>query len=208
MRAAEKLIAENGIENVSIRDLVAAAGQKNESVLQYHFKNLQGLVAAIKTSRNSEIQERRSELLEELMEQTPNPALRQICRVMVRPAFELARSKADFRRYVKAFGHEISLAEASALSVAHRKGDQSSQETGVLLRGAMTYLDTDAYRRRIDGALRYVSASMYHQARQKNAFQGARGELFYSSLIDGLVGLLSAPESDETSAIANSLSEP
>ena len=40
MRAAEKLIAQAGVENVSIRKIIAAAGQKNESALQYHFKNL------------------------------------------------------------------------------------------------------------------------------------------------------------------------
>ena len=43
MHAAEKLIGERGMANVSIRDIVSAAGQKNESALQYHFKNLNGL---------------------------------------------------------------------------------------------------------------------------------------------------------------------
>lgn len=33
MRAAEKLIAQGGIENLSIREIVAVAGQKNESAL-------------------------------------------------------------------------------------------------------------------------------------------------------------------------------
>ena len=34
MRAAEKLIAENGVENVSISDIVTVAKQKNQSALQ------------------------------------------------------------------------------------------------------------------------------------------------------------------------------
>lgn len=50
MRAAEKLIAVRGIENVSIRDIVSEAGQKNESALQYHFKSFTGLIAAFTPS--------------------------------------------------------------------------------------------------------------------------------------------------------------
>ena len=66
MRAAEKLIAERGIENVSIREIVNAAGQKNESALQYHFKNFTGLIKAIHTVRSNETQEKRQELLAEM----------------------------------------------------------------------------------------------------------------------------------------------
>ena len=60
MRSAEKLIAERGIESVSIRDIVQAAGQKNESALQYHFGSLKGLVMALHTSRDLEVRARRS----------------------------------------------------------------------------------------------------------------------------------------------------
>ena len=40
MDAAETLIANNGAHRVTIKDIVREAGQKNESVLQYHFKNI------------------------------------------------------------------------------------------------------------------------------------------------------------------------
>ena len=47
MEAAETLIAENGIQNVSNKEIVREAGQKNQSALQYHFGNLRGLVNAV-----------------------------------------------------------------------------------------------------------------------------------------------------------------
>ena len=47
MRAMEKLSAEKGSENVSVKELIEEAGQKNESVLQYHFGSKAGLLAAI-----------------------------------------------------------------------------------------------------------------------------------------------------------------
>ena len=63
MRAAEKLIAEHGIENVTIRLILAEADQKNTSALQYHFKNLKGLIAAIHEQRSRETQDIRAELI-------------------------------------------------------------------------------------------------------------------------------------------------
>jgi AcrR family transcriptional regulator len=202
MRAAEKLIAEKGIENVTIRDIVQSAGQKNESALQYHFRNLKGLIAALHASRNAQIQAKRSALLTSLNRDTSTPTLRNICQVMVAPAFELAKSKPDFRRYIRAFGHEITAADESALRVVNRKGGEGALQTGLLLRNTLPHLDDDAYQRRMDGALRFVSASMVHHARQKNAFRGDHAELFFHSLIDALEGMLSAPQSDETRRIA------
>jgi AcrR family transcriptional regulator len=205
MRAAEKLIADNGIENVSIRGIVEAAGQKNESALQYHFQNLNGLIKAIHASRNAEIQARRAVLLASLDETGPAPALREICRLMVEPAYQLAKSKPDFRRYVKAFGHEISLTDRSAVALVSEKGGQGAQQIGALLRVALAHLDDAAYQRRTDGAVRFIAASMFHQARRRNAFRGVQAELFFHSLLDALAGLLGAAESAETKAIAESM---
>lgn len=209
-RAAEKLIAERGIENVSIRDIVSEAGQKNESALQYHFKSLTGLIAAIHAERSAETQARREDLLEELLARTPEPTLRQLCILMVKPAFDLARSDVGFRRYIKAFGHELALTETSALSraVSHGAGGPSGQQLAGLLKRAMPHLDEEAYQRRMEAAVRFCSASMFHQARQRNAFRGDSADLFFHSLMDALVGLLSAPVSDKTRGFAKRIRQP
>ena len=68
----------------------------------------------------------------------------------------------------------------------------------------LPHLDEEAFRRRMDAAVRLCSSSMYHQARQKNAFRGVQAELFLYSLIDALVGLLSAAESKQTFVYARS----
>ena len=205
MRAVERLIAEKGIENVSIRDIVSVAGQKNESALQYHFKNLDGLINALHDARDTDIQIKRAALLASLRATTTNPTLREICKLMVEPVFLLAKAQSDFRRYVKAFGHEITLTERSAVAIVEQKGGQTNRQIGALLRTTLAHLDNDAYLRRMDGALRYISAAMFHQARQKNAFRGDQADLFFSHLIDALVGLLGANESVETRALADAL---
>ena len=206
MRAAERLIASGGVENISIKRIVAAAGQKNESALQYHFNNLTGLLEAIHAERSEQVQSKRANRLAAVLEKSSEPSLRQLCSLMVDPTFQLARANVEFRRYVKAFGHELAVSDASPLKVVSTKGGggESGQQIGILLRKALPHLEEEDYRRRMEAAIMLCSASMYHQARQKNAFRGHQADLFLHSLIDALVGLLSAPVSPDTQALKNS----
>jgi len=57
--AAERLIAERGIDAVSLREIGAAAGQRNNSAAQYHFGTKEGLVAAIYEYRMRAMNEQR-----------------------------------------------------------------------------------------------------------------------------------------------------
>lgn len=56
---AERLFAERGIETVSLRDVSAAAGQRNHSAAQYHFGDRRGLVAAVYENRMRHVDARR-----------------------------------------------------------------------------------------------------------------------------------------------------
>jgi AcrR family transcriptional regulator len=63
---AERLFAERGIEAVSLRDVSAAAGQRNHSAAQYHFGDRAGLVAAVYEARMQFVNERRYRCLREI----------------------------------------------------------------------------------------------------------------------------------------------
>ncbi|MFP6807444.1 MAG: hypothetical protein VB957_09705 [Pseudomonadales bacterium] len=207
MLAAEKLIAQKGIENVSIKEIVKASEQKNESALQYHFKNLKGLIGAIQNTRNKEIQLKRSELLQEILALTNNPEVRDICRLMVMPTFLLAKASPKFRRYVVGFSLQLALAADSTLTEVVWRGEGVDHRLGKLLRTALPDLEETIYRQRMESTIRLASISMCHHARQKNAFRGTTAEFFVSSLIDAMTGLLRAPVSEETTAMAKSLSK-
>ena len=105
MEAAENLFSDQGIHNVSAKDILREARQKNESALQYHFKNLQGLVHAIHRRRSQQTQEKRAELLTEKASATQKLTLRDLCELMVYPTFLLAKSDPQFRKYAAAFSH-------------------------------------------------------------------------------------------------------
>ncbi len=63
MEAAERLYARRGIDHVSTRDILEAAGQKNQSALQYHFGDRGGLLWAIYDRRMVFVEARRSAMM-------------------------------------------------------------------------------------------------------------------------------------------------
>ncbi|MEV5540302.1 TetR family transcriptional regulator [Saccharopolyspora shandongensis] len=64
--AAERLFAERGIGEVSLREVGAAAGQRNTSAAQYHFGNKAALIEAIFDYRMRTINEQRLRHLAEM----------------------------------------------------------------------------------------------------------------------------------------------
>ncbi len=59
MTTAERLFAQHGIDGVSIRQILQAAGVANNSAVQYHFESKAGLVRAIFDHRAPYLAERR-----------------------------------------------------------------------------------------------------------------------------------------------------
>lgn len=63
--AAERLFGERGIDAVSLREVVVAAGQRNASALSYHIGGREELILAILDIRRAAVDARRVELLDE-----------------------------------------------------------------------------------------------------------------------------------------------
>lgn len=82
--AAEKLFAEQGIENVTLLDIGRAAGQKNRNAPQYHFGDKTGLVNAVLDKHTDLIAKRRRAMLEEL-DDGVSPDLGFLVRLFVLP---------------------------------------------------------------------------------------------------------------------------
>ena len=191
MRAAERLFAEHGLQNVTSRAIVESSGQKNESALQYHFGNRAGLIREIHAYWARELGQLRSVMLESL----PTDArLRDIVAFMVTPPFELGRTNPDFRRYIRAFGPEVVLSESPAINAMLR--ERGAQEIPRLLQHELPLLSANTLESRLDGAVRFASLSMAQHARQPKAFRGRDGSLFLHRLIDCLVGLLGVDASE------------
>ncbi|MFT5563069.1 MAG: AcrR family transcriptional regulator [Candidatus Azotimanducaceae bacterium] len=200
MRAAELLIAQEGIENVTVRAIVLEAGQKNESALQYHFQNRSGLLDAIHEQRNAEVRAHRETLLQPFLE-GQIPDLRHICRLMVMPSYTLARKDKGFRDYVRGFGPRI----AQSSKPIQMAFDNASSDGVTFLLDHMNRLIVEMpemlFLARLESVLRFVALSMSHQAGPGLGFGGNQGERFIANLQDTMVGILSVPISPETAKL-------
>lgn len=80
--AAERLIAERGVQ-VPLRDIAVAAGQRNNSAVNYHFRNRQDLIDAIVRRRLEPMERERAAMVDALDGDTDD--VRAWLRIMVLP---------------------------------------------------------------------------------------------------------------------------
>ena len=90
LATAERLIAEQGAA-VSLREVAAAAGQKNTSAVHYHFGNRDGLIEAILTERQELLEKERLALLAGL-DGARQRDLRALVGVLVSPLVTVAQT--------------------------------------------------------------------------------------------------------------------
>ena len=88
--AAERLFAEHGIDAVSTRDIIDAAGVNSGSI-HYHFGTREELIVALVERRAGYLGVQRDRYLDDL-ERSGEINLRAVVDVLVRPTAELARS--------------------------------------------------------------------------------------------------------------------
>ena len=89
---AEELFGFRGVSAVSTREIAVAAGQGNNSAVQYHFGGKQGLIRALIESRNDVVELGRRQLLAA----SPDPAeatAAELFRILWQPLLELPTRK-------------------------------------------------------------------------------------------------------------------
>jgi AcrR family transcriptional regulator len=200
MRAAEKLFAQKGLENVSVREIIKEAGQKNESAMQYHFGSRAGLIDAIHRQRNAQIQEQRTQLLQAFIKEEGTLGLRDLCQLMVAPVFQLARHDPSFRDYIQVFGRAMATSDREIVSFITRDDATGTRETLRILRGALDHLNDRLFQIRIDNTARLASLAMSQRAREKGSFRGKAAEFFLHNLLDTMAAMLAVEVSAQTRA--------
>ena len=86
--SAELLFGTKGIDQVRTKELLAAAEQKNESALQYHFGSRAGLIDAIMKDRMQELDLQRQKLISVLEEDGQIEDPNALVRTMLQPIAE------------------------------------------------------------------------------------------------------------------------
>lgn len=92
--AAERLMAEHGVNGVSLRSILTEA-EANSAALHYHFGSREGLVEALLARRGHSSSVRRKELVDALAARSAPPTVKDMVRVIVDPMAEMLRREGD-----------------------------------------------------------------------------------------------------------------
>ncbi len=104
---AERLFAERGIDNVSIREIVRASGQSNLSAAHYHFGTREALVGALVERRIRVINTLRHERFDRLVAQGRDDSVHAIVQATVEVLAQVVRQLPWGPHYVRVAAQAI-----------------------------------------------------------------------------------------------------
>lgn len=198
IRAAERLFATRGVDAVSLREVSAAARQRNNSAVRYHFQSREGLIDAILDRHANPIQERYSAQLDALERQGPLD-LPTILNVLVRPLVAKLDDPDGGAHFVNI---SAQLAVNPTLPLTLRPA--ASATPGVIrimsallalisIPGELVMLRQERF-----ASSMYASIVGHWRVMAGQPVSPARRELFICDLVDSLTALLTSPPSEQT----------
>jgi AcrR family transcriptional regulator len=191
--AAERLCAERGIDQVSLRQIAEAAGQRNPAVVQYHFGSKVDLLRAVVQHRVKPYNDRRVELLAALDAEGRADDLRGLVDASVRPLAELGSSDSHYVGFIA----QLTL-QGSIQTVFAGIADELSGSARILQpRLSEVLRDVPAQLREARQVAAFSTAlfsiARYHDQRAKGLADLVPVELFIDDLVGCVTGFLSAP---------------
>jgi len=200
IEAAERLFGERGIHGVSLREVAAAAGQRNHSAVAYTFGSRAGLVHAVAAWRLRRIDQRRRAML---VSYGPQPSRRDLLEALVVPLAESVGHDGGTSWYCR-FLRQVAFdpAESFRASAADEHPDGAGGLRAVVagLSAPLGHLPRTLRGRRILQVWQMaIHALADHEAQMAAGASGlAPVDLLVADLIDCAEAVLTAPVSEET----------
>lgn len=194
IETAERLFAERGIDAVSLREIRLAAGQSNSSVVTYHFGSKVGLIQAILDYRRNDIKRDRDAMIEQMRADGTESDARALIWLHVRPLVNSLRSGSRFVPFLDRLSEERHARTRFGLNeVSTPYGYAAMEELWDAFLG-----DIPERVKRIRTYQTYLGIQhlLAEVGRTRDDFTEAQLCVF----VDGWVGMLSAPVSEETNA--------
>jgi AcrR family transcriptional regulator len=186
LATATRLFAERGLDGVSLREIIREAGIKHATAIQYHYRDREGLLAAIMAPHEAAVGTRRDAMLD-VYEGDAVPDCRAVAAIMVRPLareLESADGKYFLRIYAQWIQHKHGLYEDTGTSMWRWRRAA----------GHFLPLGTADFHP-CYSALIFTTVEL---ARRATGRPHDDDRLFISRVIDIVAGILQAPLSAET----------
>lgn len=196
--AAEQLFGERGIHGVTLKDINAAAGQRNESALHYHFGSKPALVEAILVLRTRDIDAGRIERVEALLAAGQERDLTAILKALFLPMMELLGSENGVR-FIRFLAQVLNDPDFDLPNMAMRGSLPGVTRANNLLVAALGDVTPEIAIQRQRFMVEMVVSSLAIWSRHHDSVnETVARELFVANIFDSVAGFLTAPVSDET----------
>jgi AcrR family transcriptional regulator len=197
--AAEKLFAERGIDGVSLREINRASGAKNAVAVQYHFDDRAGVVRAIVDKHRPAVEVSRHAMLDGYERTAGEADLRTLAGCLVRPLAEKLADPDGGLEYLQIQAELVNRPTTGATNRIPSEDSADSIQRWRAMVGPFLGEDAERLHRRFT-AIRFCSAEL---GRRAASGRHRDDRLFISHLVDLVTGLLVAPTSPETLALAD-----
>ncbi|WP_051919136.1 TetR/AcrR family transcriptional regulator [Prescottella defluvii] len=196
IEVAERMFAEQGIDGVSMRDIASAAGQKNNSAVQYHFGGRDGLILEVFRRRMGVVNANRTEYLARLDAEGRGHDVRALVEAVVLPLADYLRSAGTESYYAQFIARVSPSLDFSSPDLA--EVTEASREVSSRLKRALTHLPRRVAAART-GLMLNMAISALAMFEQRGASRSSVANSSFDEivahLIDMSVGALEAPYS-------------
>lgn len=202
LRAAEHLMAERGVDNVTFAEITTAAGQRNNSAVPYYFGDRLGLIRAVLERHTVPIAERRALLLDAL---GATSALRDAIVALVQPIVEQVQTHPGGADYVRIVAHLASHPDLDPAELGAGSAPVTRRLNATLAAGCSD-LPRRLYSLRMELLLVVLFHGLADHARTlaDPKVHARTKRLFVNNLIDTIEAILVAPPSGATTSLSRS----
>ncbi|MEV0708338.1 TetR/AcrR family transcriptional regulator [Nocardia aurea] len=189
--AGERLIAERGVE-VPLRDIAAAAGQRNNSAVHYYFDSRTGLIEAIVDRRMNWLEQRRMELLAAHEADGTGHDLRALVAMLADPILELLDRSgvSHYGRFLEVVRTHPVIADARRLAGSDRV---AVRIIATRLTAALPHLPPRHRRRRLETMATVLFALVADYERTLESGVRTPGPDDSGEIVDMIVAMITVP---------------